>query len=135
MEKPHKKLDAWREAIELTITVYHETDDFPKEHLFQLSNQMHRAALSISSNIAEGAARQTKKEFANFLHIAQASLSELDTQLEVAKGLNLLPENQWSKLDTKMNRIDKLLTGLIKYVKATKSKRRTPYPSPLTLHP
>ncbi|WP_413933979.1 four helix bundle protein [Nitrospira sp. BLG_1] len=135
MEKPHKKLDAWREAIELTITVYHETDDFPKEHLFQLSNQMHRAALSISSNIAEGAARQTKKEFANFLHIAQASLSELDTQLEVAKGLNLLPENQWSKLDTKMNRIDKLLTGLIKYVKAAKSKRRTPYPSPLTLHP
>lgn len=135
MEKPHKKLDAWREAIELTITLYHETDAFPKEHLFQLSNQMRRAALSVASNIAEGAARQTKKEFANFLHIAQASLSEIDTQLEVAKGLNLLPENQWSKLDAKMNRIDKLLTGLIKYVRTAKSQRRTPYPSPLTLHP
>ncbi len=94
MEKPHKKLDAWREAIDLTITVYHATDAFPKEHLFQLSNQMRRAALSVASNIAEGAARQTKMEFANFLHIAQASLSELDTQLEVAKRLNLLPESQ-----------------------------------------
>lgn len=95
MEKPYKKLDAWREAIDLTITVSHETDDFPKEHLFQLSNQMRRAALRVASNIAEGAARQTKKKFANFLHIAQASLSELDTQLEVAKRLNLLPEDQW----------------------------------------
>jgi len=79
MEKPHKKLDAWRESIDLTLAVYHTTDNFPKEHLFNLSNQIRRAALSVASNIAEGAARQTKKEFANFLHIAQASLSELDT--------------------------------------------------------
>lgn len=135
MEKPHKKLDAWREAIDLTLIVYHTTDEFSKEHLFQLSNQMRRAALSVASNIAEGAARQTKKEFANFLHIAQASLSELDTQLEVATRLNLLPESQWSKLDAKMNRIDKLLTGLIKHVMAAKSQRRTPHRSPLPLHP
>lgn len=135
MEKPHKKLDAWREAIDLTLIVYHTTDEFSKEHLFQLSNQMRRAALSVASNIAEGAARQTKKEFANFLHIAQASLSELDTQLEVATRLNLLPESQWSKLDAKMNRIDKLLTGLIKHVRAAKSQRRTPHHSPLPLHP
>lgn len=135
MEKPHKKLDAWREAIDLTLIVYHTTDEFSKEHLFQLSNQMRRAALSVASNIAEGAARQTKKEFANFLHIAQASLSELDTQLEVATRLSLLPESQWSKLDAKMNRIDKLLTGLIKHVRAAKSQRRTPHHSPLPLHP
>lgn len=135
MEKPYKKLDAWREAIDLTITVSHETDDFPKEHLFQLSNQMRRAALSVASNIAEGAARQTKKKFANFLHIAQASLSELDTQLEVAKRLNLLPEDQWMKFDARVNHIDKLLTSVIKHVKSAKSQSPSPYTSPLPPHP
>ena len=134
MEKPHKKLEAWREAIDLTVAVYHVADDFPKEHLFQLSNQMRRAALSVASNIAEGAARQTKKEFANFLHIAQASLSELDTQLEVAKRLSLLHEAQWTTLNVQMNHIDKLLSGLIRHVKSRHSQRSTPHPSPLTLH-
>jgi four helix bundle protein len=134
MEKPHKKLDAWREAIDLTIAIYHVTDKFPKEHLFNLSNQIRRAGLSVASNIAEGAARQTKKEFANFLHIAQASLSELDTQLEVAKKLNLLSEDQYGTLDRKMNHIDKLISGLIKYLKSEKSQRTPPHPLPLTLH-
>ena len=134
MEKPHKKLNAWREAIDLTTAVYHATDDFPREHLFQLTNQMRRAALSVASNIAEGAARQTKKEFANFLHMAQASLSELDTQLEVAKRLSLLHEVQWAKLNARMNHIDKLLSGLIRHIKSGKSEAHTPHPSPLILH-
>ncbi|MDH4329431.1 MAG: four helix bundle protein [Nitrospira sp.] len=134
MEKPHKKLDAWRESIDLTLAVYHTTDNFPKEHLFNLSNQIRRAALSVASNIAEGAARQTKKEFANFLHIAQASLSELDTQLEVAKKLTLLNEDQYGNLDRKMNHIDKLISGLIKHLKFGKPQRTSPHPSPLTPH-
>jgi len=107
-------------------------DNFPKEHRFSLTEQIHRAALSIASNIAEGAARQTKKEFANFLYIAQASLSELDTQLEIAKKLTFLSGEQWCKLDAQMNHIDKLLSGLIKYVKSGKPQRTPPYPSPLT---
>jgi four helix bundle protein len=134
MEKPHKKLDAWKEAIALTISIYRVTDTFPKEHRFTLTDQIHRAALSIASNIAEGAARQTKKEFANFLHIAQASLSELDTQLEIAKQLTLLPETQWKTLDQQMNHIDKLLSGLIKYLRSENTKRLSPNPSPLTPH-
>ncbi len=136
MEKPHKKLVAWQEAIDLTIAIYHTTDNFPKEHLFNLSSQIRRAALSVASNIAEGAARQTKKEFTNFLHIAQASLSELDTQLEVAKRLKLLEEDQHRDLDRLLNHIDKLISGLIKYLKSGKpptntSSPFTPYPSPL----
>jgi four helix bundle protein len=136
MEKPHKKLVAWREAIDLTIAIYHTTDNFPKEHLFNLSSQTRRAALSVASNIAEGAARQTKKEFTNFLHIAQASLSELDTQLEVAKRLKLLGDDQYRDLDRRLNPIDKLISGLIKYLKSGKlptntSSPFTPYPSPL----
>ena len=134
MEKPHKKLEAWRKAMDLTVAVYQETDGFPEEHVFLLSNQMHRAALRVASNIAEGAARQTKKEFANFLHIAQGSLSELDTQLEVAKRLSLLSETQMTTLNVQMNHIDKLLSGLIRHVKSGKSQGASPHPSPLTPH-
>lgn len=134
MDKPHKKLEAWREAANLTIDINQATDDFPKEHRFALTDQIHRAALSIASNIAEGAARQTKKEFANYLHIAQASLSELDTHLEVAKRLKLLEDGQWATLDARMNHIDKLLSGLIRHLNSGKSQRTPPHPSPLTPH-
>lgn len=133
MEKPHKKLVAWQKAIDLTIALYHTTDNFPKEHLFNLSSQIRRAALSVASNIAEGAARQTKKEFTNFLHIAQASLSELDTQLEVAKRLKLLDDTQYHDLDRQLNHIDKLISGPIKYLKSGKLPTNTS--SPFTLYP
>ena len=134
MDKPHKKLEAWRQSIRLTILIYQATDIFPKEHRYALTDQVRRAALSVASNIAEGAARQTKKEFANYLHIARASLSELDTQLEIAKRLALLNETQWTTLDGQINHIDKLLSGLIRHLKSGKTQRTTPHPSPLTLH-
>ena len=135
MEKPHKKLNAWQKAVDLTINLYHATDNFPNEHRFNLSSQIRRAALSIASNIAEGAARQTKKDFANFLHMAQASLSELDTQLEIARRLKLLGHEQWRTIDMDMNHLDKLLSGLIKHVRSgARSTRSTPHPSPLTSH-
>jgi four helix bundle protein len=79
MEKPHKKLDAWRVAMELVLDVYGYLDMFPKEEKYGLIDQIRRATISVPSNIAEGAARQTQKEFVQFLHIAQGSLSELDT--------------------------------------------------------
>jgi four helix bundle protein len=84
MEKPHKKLDAWRLSMDLVIEIYEVTGKFPSQERYGLIDQIHRAAISIPSNIAEGAARHTKKEFVNYLHIAQASLSELDTQVELA---------------------------------------------------
>jgi four helix bundle protein len=134
MEKSHKKLDAWRGTVELTLSIYHATGNFPREHRFALTDQIHRAALSVASNIAEGAARHTKKEFANYLHIAQASLSELDTQLEIAKKLTFLSGEQWCKLDAQMNHIDKPLSGLLKYLKSGKPQRTPPHPSPLSPH-
>jgi four helix bundle protein len=63
MEKPHKKLEVWKKAIDLVIEVYSFTDRFPKEERYSLTDQIRRAAISIPSNIAEGAAYQTKKEF------------------------------------------------------------------------
>jgi four helix bundle protein len=78
---------------------------------------MRRASISIPSNISEGAARQTKKEFIQFLHMAQGYLSELDTHLEVAIRLGYSKENDFSDLSLLTNDIDKMLTGLIKSLK------------------
>ncbi len=115
MEKPHRKLDVWQMAMDLVTQIYRATESFPREEKYSLTDQMRRAAVSIPSNIAEGAARQTKKEFVNYLHMAQGSLSELDTQLEVARRLQFLGENDWGRLDTVIQRIDKMLTGLIRH--------------------
>lgn len=120
MEKPHKKLDVWNAALDLVIAIYRATDGFSKEERFGLTGQIRWAALSVPSNIAEGAARQTKKEFINFLHMAQGSLSELDTQLELAKRLGYLAKEDWGGLDGQIERIDKMLSGLIRHLKTSR---------------
>jgi len=116
MEKPHKKLEAWKQSMDLVIEIYRTTENFPSQEIYGLTNQIRRAVVSIPSNIAEGAARQTKKEFSNYLHMAQGSLSELDTQLELAYRLGFLPETSWRELDSRMVEIDKMLTGLIRHL-------------------
>jgi four helix bundle protein len=121
VEKPHKKLDVWQMAMNLVIEIYRITESFPKEEKYGLSNQLKRAAVSVPSNIAEGAARNTKKEFVNYLHMAQASLSELDTQVEVARRLAFLDRKTWEDLDGMVHRVDKMLTGLIRHQSAHKS--------------
>ena len=78
---------------------------------------MRRAAISVPANISEGAARQTKKEFIQYLHMAQGSLSELDTHLEIALRLDYMKEISLQELSILMNDIDKMLTGLIKSLK------------------
>ena len=121
MDKPHKRLDAWKLSMNLVKQIYQVTSSgFPKEEKYGLIDQMRRAAVSVPSNIAEGAARSTKKEFANFLHIAQGSLSELDTQLELANALGYLDKIAWVDLDGSMTRVDKMLTGLIRQLKGVK---------------
>jgi four helix bundle protein len=72
--------------------VYHKTANFPKEELYTLVSQMRRSAISIPGNIAEGAARRSRKELLNFLNIASGSASELDTQFVIAQRLGFLPE-------------------------------------------
>ena len=116
MEKPHKKLEAWKQSMELVIEIYKATEDFPSQETYGLTNQVRRGTVSIPSNIAEGAARQTKKEFTNFLHIAQGSLSELDTQIEIASRLGYVDVKSRKSLDEKMEPIDKMITGLIRHL-------------------
>ena len=117
MEKPHKKLDVWKLAIELVLDVYGVIKTFPMEEKYNLTDQLRRAVVGIPSNIAEGAARNTKKEFANFLYIAQGSLSELDTQLEIAFKVGYIKSNDFENLELKMDRIGKMISGLIKALK------------------
>jgi four helix bundle protein len=120
MDKPHKKLDVWKMAIELAALVYELTEKFPSEERFGLISQMRRAAVSIASNIAEGAARQGKAEFRNFLSVAQGSLSELDTQLELSVKLGYLDNTKYVEFSSMLIRVDKMLTALIRSL--TKSR-------------
>jgi len=114
VEKPHKKLKAWQLAMEIVTDVYKLTESFPPEEKFGLASQMRRCAVSMPSNIAEGAARNTDKEFINFLHMAQGSLAELDTQLEISLRLKLTKQESWISIDAKLMEVDKMLSGLIR---------------------
>jgi len=123
MDKPHKKLDLWNTAMELAVIIYQVTDSFPREERYSLTDQIRRAVSSVPSNVAEGAGRQTKNEFINYLHMAQGSLSELDTQLELARRLGYLAQDSWTMLDRRVERIDKMLSGLIRHQKVNGVKR------------
>jgi four helix bundle protein len=114
MNKPHKKLNLWSDAVDLAQQIYKVTERFPSNEQFGLTSQVRRAAVSIPSNLAEGAARQTKKEFLNFLHIAKGSLSELDTQLEIARRLEYLDQARREALDERLEQIDRMLCDLVR---------------------
>ena len=113
--KTHKDLDIWKLGIELVAEIYRITNKFPKEELFCLTSQMRKAAISIPSNIAEGAARNSKKEFMQFLYISLGSLVELETQIIIAKKLGYVKVNiDYSEIVEKLRR--KIL-NFIKYLK------------------
>lgn len=101
MEKAHKRLKAWQESIELVKIVYKVTADLPSNEKYGLVSQMRRASISIPSNIAEGTARQGGKESLQFFTIARGSLSELDTQVELCKTLELLSSSHFLYLTWK----------------------------------
>ena len=86
----HKDLDIWKQGIELVEEVYKNTAIFPREEIYGLTSQMRRAAVSVPSNISEGAARNSKKEFIQFLYVALSSLAELETQTIISEKLGYL---------------------------------------------
>jgi len=110
-------LDVWKEAVALATDVYKLTETFPKTEIYGLTSQMRRAVVSIPSNIAEGAARFSSKEFAQFLNITGGSLSELDTQIEIALNLGYVSDLQKKDLDLKIDSISAKLAGLINSVR------------------
>lgn len=112
--KTHKDLETWKMAVDFVTEIYNITTEFPDAERFGLQSQIRRAAVSLPANIAEGAARQTKKEFIQFLYIGMGSLSELETLLIIAKNLKLI-ESQ--RLLNKIEELRKMLFGLINSLK------------------
>ena len=112
----HHKLEAWKSARELVRNIYVLTKSFPNEEMFGLSAQVRHAAVSVPSNIAEGAARTGNREFAQCLNVARGSLSELETQLLIAADLGYMKEDD--AVFKLLDRVSRLITGLHKTVRS-----------------
>jgi len=113
--RKHESLEVWQEAMELVTMVYQVTKSLPTTEQFALTSQLKRASVSIPSNIAEGAARDSQKEFLRFLSIARGSLAELETQLQIAQRLGYLKDLQEVYYTT--NKVFAKLTALIQMLK------------------
>jgi four helix bundle protein len=97
-QKPHRNLVAWQKGMDLVLEVYRLTQKFPAMELYGLSSQMRRAALSVPSNIAEGAADRTHSQFSHFLANALGSLNEIDTQIELSFRLGYISKNEYHQI-------------------------------------
>ena len=114
MVTSHKSLTVWKKSIEHVLNIYKATQSFPKEEMFGIVPQMRRAAVSISSNIAEGYGRVYSKETIKFLSNALGSASELETQLIISKDLNFLTIEKAASLQKEIEEIIRMLSALIK---------------------
>lgn len=117
MKRAHKDLEVWKEGMQLAACIYAVTEKFPKSEVYGLTSQMRRAAVSVPSNIAEGAARFSVKEFMQFLNIAGGSLSELDTQITLAATLGFMATDQCAELERRVEKTSSLLAGMVRSVR------------------
>lgn len=109
-----RKLKIWKHSIELSTDVYELTKKYPKSEMYGLTSQIRRSVISISSNIAEGAGRQSQKEFIQFLNIAKGSCYELETQLLISQNLNFIMKDEYQNLEDKLVKIEKMIYVFIK---------------------
>lgn len=113
----HKDLEIWNLGIELVQVLYRITNSFPKDEIYGLAAQMRRAAVSVPSNISEGAARNSRKEFIQFLYIALGSLAELETQIIISHKLKYTDDEA-----ILLEIVEKLRRKLINFIKYLKGK-------------
>ena len=114
--RTHRDLDVWKKSIELVTLIYKYTAEYPKDEVYGLTSQIRRCAVSIPSNIAEGSARTTKKDFSYFLAIALGSVAELETQLIISRNLNFLSEAVLDELISELISIRRMTLGLRKSI-------------------
>lgn len=112
-----RDLKIWQKSIVLVTDIYEETKSFPVKEVYGLTSQIRRASISIPSNIAEGYGRESKKEYIRFLNIAISSLFEVQTQLEIAKNLSFLKENDFNLLYENTREIERMLSSYIRKIK------------------
>ena len=115
--RSYKDLVAWQKSMDLVTAVYRASQGFPKEEIFGLVSQIRRSAVSVPSNIAEGHARTSKKEFQYFLSNARGSLAELETQLTIAHQLAYIDETAINQLLDRLGEVGRILNGLLTALK------------------
>jgi len=116
MGQSYKDLVVWKKSMSLVTQIYQASQKFPKEEVYGLTSQLRRSAVSIPSNIAEGAGRRSSGEFRQFLVQARGSLLELETQVQIAGNLGYLKSQKVEELVTKTSEIGKMLNGLLDYI-------------------
>jgi len=114
-----RKLRVWQDAVELVIEIYRITRQFPADEKFNLISQLNRAAVSVPSNISEGAGRGGNGEFVQFLNYASGSCSEVFTQLLIANRLGYLSNELFETTDMRLNSIHRMIHKLIGNLKST----------------
>jgi four helix bundle protein len=119
--KSFHDLVAWQKAMELVTEVYRMSQKFSKEEIFGLTNQIRRAAVSIPSNIAEGRGKSSPGEFQQFLYHAKGSLAEVETQMIIATNLEYVGLSELSHIMELIDRVGRLLSGLLSAIKKSKS--------------
>jgi four helix bundle protein len=112
--KSFRDLDIWKKGIKIVRDIYEITENFPKQEMYGLSNQMRRAAISIPSNVSEGFRRYHNKEYKQFLYIALGSCAELETQITIAKELKYITESSEAKLLEDIDHVCRMTSNLMK---------------------
>ena len=118
MGSSYKELVAWQKRMELVAAIYDATDGFPSHEQFGLVSQLRRAAVSVPSNIAEGKAHYSNRDFVRFLRLARGSLAEIETQVLIAQQRKYLNLETVAKLTQKMDELGRILSGLINSLQA-----------------
>jgi four helix bundle protein len=116
MAQSFRDLKVWNKAIDLTVFVYRFTADFPKQEVYGLTSQMRRASVSVASNIAEGSARGTKRDFRQFVKLARGSNCELQTQLVISRRLQFGDDERYEAVENLSQEVGKMLSGLNEYL-------------------
>jgi four helix bundle protein len=122
--RSYKDLVAWKKSMDLVTAVYRASQGFPKEEIFGLVSQIRRSAVSVPSNIAEGHARTSRKEFQYFLSNARGSLAELETQLTIAHQLAYINEMVINQLLDRLGEVGRILNGLLSSLKRSSHQNK-----------
>jgi four helix bundle protein len=117
-----RELKVWGKAVDLTVMVYELTSEFPKQEVYGLSSQMRRASVSIASNLAEGSARGTNRNFRQFVKLARGSICELQTQFEIARRLKFGDVKRCDQAEALSHEVGKMLSGLSLFTDRIKRK-------------
>lgn len=125
MANTFRDLKVWNLAMDLSVLVYALTADFPKQETYGLSSQMRRASVSIASNIAEGKARSSRRDFRQFVTIAIGSNWELQTQLALARRLRFIDPARITEAETLCHEVARMLNGLSAYLRKPSAPPKT----------